>query len=327
MGINNSYSTDLFAFHASRVQNPGAMARDSVERMNGPYRAVERVYPPFGALEQTMRAFEAADRAAEQLRETFRYDNPVLRTLKEIERANAPPVAVAQFMEAFAATERLTPPISEGLLPAGLDYKTARSVRNALAHGQPLSAENYDILFERDAQLPKEKPVIAVGSAIVPEKPVAEGVLVKCTSLVWASIVNELRDDWRKAYQIPPRVWEEIIAGAFKKADFDEVILTPRSGDHGRDVIATRNGVGSIRILGSVKAYNPGHLIAKEEVHALMGVVALDPNASKGLFATTSDFAPMLLGDPRLAASVPHRIELMNGQRLQQWLISLIEPL
>src|ERR1700674_1689501 len=27
--------------------------------------------------------------------------------------------------------------------------------------------------------------------------------------------------------------WEEIVAGAFKKAGYDEVTLTPRSGDHG----------------------------------------------------------------------------------------------
>jgi hypothetical protein len=36
-------------------------------------------------------------------------------------------------------------------------------------------------------------------------------------------------------------------------------------------------GIGSIKILDSVKAYRPGHLVTKEEVHALMGVVAIDP--------------------------------------------------
>jgi len=34
------------------------------------------------------------------------------------------------------------------------------------------------------------------------------------------------------------RHWEEMIAAAFHEAKFDEVILTPQSGDHGRDVIA-----------------------------------------------------------------------------------------
>jgi len=122
---------------------------------------------------------------------------------------------------------------------------------------------------------------LSVASVIIPERRVTEGVLVKATSLVWAGIIEQLQKDWTKAFEIPPRVWEEIIAGAFLKAGFDEVILTPRSNDHGRDVIAVRKGVGSIRILDSVKAYGPGHLVTKEEVHALMGVVALDPTRQR----------------------------------------------
>lgn len=65
-------------------------------------------------------------------------------------------------------------------------------------------------------------------------------------------------------------------------------------------------------------------MVTKEEVHALMGVVALDPNASKGILTTTSDFAPKLLEDPRLALTVPHRIELMNGIALRKWLKDLV---
>ena len=65
--------------------------------------------------------------------------------------------------------------------------------------------------------------------------------------------------------QLVPRLpdsaekWEEMIAGAYSRAGFDEVILTPRSGDYGRDVIAIRKGIGCIKIIGSVKAYKPGH--------------------------------------------------------------------
>jgi hypothetical protein len=38
-----------------------------------------------------------------------------------------------------------------------------------------------------------------------------------------------------------------------KKAGFEEVILTPRSGDHGRDVIATKKALGTIRVIDQVK--------------------------------------------------------------------------
>jgi len=162
----------------------------------------------------------------------------------------------------------------------------------ALTDSDLVTTTNFDRLLQ-DLVEPNRKSVdLSVSSVIIPERKIAEGVLIKATSLIWASIIEQLEKDWTKAFEIPPRVWEEIIAGAFVKAGFDEVTLTPRSNDHGRDVIAVRKGVGSIRILDSVKAYSPGHLVTKEEVHALMGVVALDPNASKGIFTTTSlDFA------------------------------------
>ena len=167
------------------------------------------------------------------------------------------------------------------------------------------------------------RPEIGVGMVIIPEKPVAEGVLVQSAAAFWAEVVEELEKDWTKAYTLDPRVWEELVAGAYKKAGYDEVVLTPRSGDHGRDVIATKHGIGSVRILGSVKAYSPGHIVTKEEVHALAGVVNLDTAASKGIFTTTSDFAPLVLNDLHLAKSIPHRIELMNGEKLRKWLSSL----
>jgi restriction system protein len=171
----------------------------------------------------------------------------------------------------------------------------------ALTDDDLVTTTNFDGLLEGMIHAGQRTVDLTVSSVIIPERKVAEGILVKATSTVWAGIIEQLQKDWTRAYEIPSRVWVEIIAGAFVRAGFNEVILTPRSNDHGRDVIAIKKGVGSIRILDSVKAYNPRHLVTKEEVHALMGVVARDPNASKGIFTTTSDFAPRLLDDPRLA--------------------------
>ena len=58
--------------------------------------------------------------------------------------------------------------------------------------------------------------------------------------------------------------------------------LTPRSGDHGRDVIAIKKGLGSIRVIDQVKAYKPGHRVTAKDVQALIGVLQGD-GASKGL--------------------------------------------
>jgi len=142
-----------------------------------------------------------------------------------------------------------------------------------------------------------------------------EGRLITAVSIPWLEIVQILIRDPTAAYKIPSRKWEEIIAGAYKKAGFDEVTLTPRSGDHGRDVIAVKRGLGIIRIIDQVKAYTPGHLVSADDVRALMGVLQGD-GASKGFLTTTSDFAPRLREDPLIMPFVPSRLELINGQML-----------
>jgi hypothetical protein len=75
--------------------------------------------------------------------------------------------------------------------------------------------------------------------------------------------------DNRKEAATMHRKLEEMIAAAYDKAGFDEVILTPRSGDLGRDIIASRKDWGRVRFIDQVKAYKPGHLVTAEEVRAL----------------------------------------------------------
>jgi len=164
---------------------------------------------------------------------------------------------------------------------------------------------------------------LSISSILVPEHAVGEGMLIRSTSTVWAEVVGKLGNDWTEAFRIPPEKWEEIIAGAFKRASYDEVILTPRSGDHGRDVIAIKRGIGSIKIIGSVKAYKPDNLVPYDAVRSLLGVLSGEQNASKGLLATTSEFPPRIDEDPFIRPFMPTRLELMNGKRLRAWLLEL----
>jgi restriction system protein len=158
---------------------------------------------------------------------------------------------------------------------------------------------------------------------LVPEKKVAEGLLIQCATGLWLEIAKHLGNDWSLAMQLTPTQWEEMIAGAFKRDGFDDVVLTPRSGDQGRDVIATRNGIGCVKILSSVKAYRPGHLVTHDDVRALLGVLAAEPDASKGIVATTSEFAPLIETSPQIKQYMPTRLELLNGTKLQGWLKDL----
>jgi restriction system protein len=151
----------------------------------------------------------------------------------------------------------------------------------------------------------------------------AEGSLIKAVVLPWRSVIRRLEKDWSMAFQIPPRIWEEMIAAAFDQEGYDEVTLTPRSKDRGRDVIAVKHGIGCIRIIDSVKAYKPSHLVKHDDVRALLGVLSGDLKASKGIVTTTSDFAPGIATDPLIAPFVPTRLELMNGEILKRWLTKL----
>lgn len=140
-----------------------------------------------------------------------------------------------------------------------------------------------------------------------------EGELIKAVAIPWRAIVKQIVKDPKILFQIDPRRFEELIAGWYKEAGFDDVILTPRSGDHGRDVIAVKKGIGSVRLLDSIKRYGPGHLVTANDVRALLGVLHGDLNATKGIVTTSSDFAPKILEDPAIAAHVPYRLELVNG--------------
>ena len=164
---------------------------------------------------------------------------------------------------------------------------------------------------------------LSVSSVIIPERSTAQGILIRSTSLVWDEIVQALGDDWTLAYRLTPDKWEEIVAGAFKKAQYDEVTLTPRSGDHGRDVIAIKRGIGCVKIIGSVKRYAPGNLVEYDHIRALIGVLSGERDASKGIITTTSDFPPHVNEDPFIAPFLPTRLELMNGEATQKWLRDL----
>ena len=178
-------------------------------------------------------------------------------------------------------------------------------------------------LLHQNLQRPAEAPELTICAILTFGASHSEGRLVESVAIPWFEILRLLKSDPGLAYRLDPRQWEEIVAGAYERAGFDEVVLTPRSGDKGRDVIATKNGVGSIRIFDQVKAYKPGHLVSADEVRSMLGVITGAGNVSKGVVTTTSEFAPRLRDDPFIAPLTPFRLELKPGSVLFPWLQSL----
>lgn len=197
----------------------------------------------------------------------------------------------------------------------------------------PIQAQIVGTAFEVNQALPlrveatldvlRPLPAITLDAILTVEGSTADGQLIQAVEAPWLRILDMIERDPDEVYRIDPRQWEEIIAGAYKEAGFDEVVLTPRSGDLGRDVIATRRGLFSVRIIDQVKAYSPGRLVTADDVRSVHGVLAADVGASKAVISTTSDFAPRLQHDRLLAPLFPHRIELRPKGVLLPWLFAL----
>lgn len=170
---------------------------------------------------------------------------------------------------------------------------------------------------------PPPEPEVLIGAIVDRVERRPEGSLIVVLQPAWDSIAKLLRDNPSELPQLSPDQWEELIAGAYDKAGYDEVVLTPRSGDGGRDIIAVKRGYHSIRIIDQVKAYAPGHPVPANDVRALVGVLLSDPLATKGIVTTTSTFAPRILDDPSIARHMPFRLELHDGEEVRKRLLAL----
>ena len=150
-----------------------------------------------------------------------------------------------------------------------------------------------------------------------------EGRVVESVALPWFEIVAQIARDPSVRFQLPWRRLEELIAGAYEREGWDEVMITPPSGDHGRDIIAVKHGICKVRIIDQVKAYGPQQHVKANDVRALLGVLSSDLNVTKGFVTTTADFAPKIAEDPSIKPFIPYRLELKDGSILRDWLVKV----
>lgn len=162
------------------------------------------------------------------------------------------------------------------------------------------------------------KAVLVSESLITAESKTSEGVLIKSNTQALFNLIKKLGEDWSVALQLDSRQWEELMAAAYYECGYDEVTLTPQTGDHGVDLIAVKRGYGAIRVLNQVKRYKPDLIVTAEQVTSLLGVLAGDRAASKAVLITTSSFAPRILENPAIRGAVDTRLELVDRDELQK---------
>ncbi len=147
----------------------------------------------------------------------------------------------------------------------------------------------------------------------------SEGHIIRAVTLPWHQLSEELVRDPRRLFDFAqyPRKFEEFIAGAYEE-DGWQVVLTPPSGDLGRDVIARKPGFLKIRIIDQCKAFSQGRVVTAHHVRAMYGVLSMDQNVSKGVITTTSKFAPGVQAE--FKNFIPNRLQLIDGPALLEWL-------
>jgi restriction system protein len=86
----------------------------------------------------------------------------------------------------------------------------------------------------------------------------------------------------------------------------------------GRDIIATKTGIGSIRFYAPVKRYKAGRIVKADDGRAMLGVLSRDRHVANALVTTTSQCAPGEFEE--FKDFMPHRLELKGGAQLLEWL-------
>ncbi len=168
--------------------------------------------------------------------------------------------------------------------------------------------------------LSADAPRITIKTLIIPGDKTKEGTLVKGVSALWFEILRRIKDDPDGIYQIDCWKWEELLAGAYKQEGWKTVVLTPRSGDHGIDIIARDLGTLRFIQLDQMKKYKAGRLVGTDEIGEMKGVLLDHPEASKLLITTTSGFTK---GAVKAAEKYSPRLELRPRDKLVGWLASM----
>ncbi len=118
-----------------------------------------------------------------------------------------------------------------------------------------------------------------------------KSALISVNYLPFKLIVKILRSP-HEVKNLTPNQFEEFVADTLIALGFSDVILTPRSRDGGKDVIASHqiNGI-PLSFYFECKKYADGNKIQLETLRALLGTLAHDArNVNKGVLVTTSTF-------------------------------------
>jgi restriction system protein len=117
-------------------------------------------------------------------------------------------------------------------------------------------------------------------------------------------------------FKLNPRLFEETISEILRRMGY-ETILTPRSGDKGRDVIASIiTPAAPVLMLVECKRYAPHRLVGPEPI-ARIWTRLFEDKANLAMVITTSGFQPVA---SREAHSKGYQLSLKDGEQFIDWI-------
>lgn len=145
-----------------------------------------------------------------------------------------------------------------------------------------------------------------VGKQLVQQVPADTLYSLKQVDFVPLTLLDRVLRDPEAMRSLSARDFERFIATLIDRLGFEDVILTPSSGDDGRDIIATKRVHGiSIIFAFECKRYAPNNPVGPEIARALLGTItSASTRATAGVLVTTSYFSPatrkLILTEPAL---------------------------
>jgi restriction system protein len=141
------------------------------------------------------------------------------------------------------------------------------------------------------------------------------------------SASKEIEEDLRaelldRVLKMPPAFFEKVVvdlllAMGYGGAGADSGKRIGRTGDGGVDGVINEDALGLDIVYIQAKRYAPGNAVGVDKVREFSGAMD-ERGAMKGVFATTSHFAPAARA---FAERVPKRLILVDGEELSRLLV------
>lgn len=146
--------------------------------------------------------------------------------------------------------------------------------------------------------------------------------LIRTIAAVDEELIRYLSKHPQMLYELNSRRFEELVAELLRAQGF-EPILTPRTRDGGRDILAARSdALGNLLYLVECKRYAPHKKVGVERIRAIHGVTQAE-RATKGVIVTTSSFTKDAIA---FASPLKYGISLQDFEALKSWLSSYRTP-